>query len=160
MIFLTMLISLDKVECGRDCFFLFASIVRGDGGTITIGDRTNVQDGAVIHADPLAPAIIGSDVSIGHGACVHGCTVGDACIIGINSTVLNGAKIGAGSIIAAGAVVPENMEIPENSLVVGIPAKVVRTTPSLRQRCQMNADAYQGLKEQYEKVKFEIKSRM
>ena len=102
------------------------AVLRGDVEAITVGDETNVQDGAVLHADPGMPCTVGDRVTIGHRATVHGCTVGDECLIGIGATVLNGARIGSQSIIGAHALVPEGMEIPSGVLAVGVPAKVRR----------------------------------
>ena len=149
-----------RVECGEDCFFLFGSVARGDGGSISIGDRVNLQDNACIHADPHAPVVVGNDVSIGHGAVVHGCTIESGTIVGMNSTVLNGARVGKGCIIGAGAVVPENAVIPDFSLAVGIPAKVIRTNPAMIEQCMLNSAAYQQLKQQYKAGEFRIVSKM
>ena len=149
-----------RVQCGENCFFLFGAVVRGDGGTIQIGARVNVQDNACIHADPHAPAVIGDDVSIGHGAVVHGCTIGSGTIVGMNATVLNGAQVGKGCIIGAGAVVPENAVVPDYSLAVGIPAKVVRTNPAMEQQCMLNSAAYQSLKCDYENGAHKIVSKL
>jgi carbonic anhydrase/acetyltransferase-like protein (isoleucine patch superfamily) len=102
------------------------AVIRGDIEAVTVGDETNVQDGAVLHADPGMPCVVGDRVTIGHRATVHGCTVADECLIGIGATVLNGATIGRQSIIGAHALVPEGMEVPEGVLVVGVPAKVRR----------------------------------
>lgn len=104
----------------------FGVVVRGDTNTISVGEGTNLQDNVVVHADPDAPCSIGSGVSVGHGAVVHGCTVEDDSLIGINATVLNHAVIGAGSLVAAGSVVLEGTIVPPGSLVAGIPAKVRR----------------------------------
>ncbi|MCZ4066381.1 gamma carbonic anhydrase family protein [Microbacterium sp. NE2HP2] len=104
----------------------YNAVIRGDRSRIVIGDRSNVQDGVVIHVDAGSPAKIGDDVSIGHNAVVHGCTVEDGCLIGMNSTILSGAVIGAGSLVAGGAVVLEGTVIPAGSLVAGVPAKVRR----------------------------------
>lgn len=102
-------------------------VARGDVDYISIGECTNVQDLACLHVADDKPCIIGDYVTIGHGAVVHGCEIEDHVLIGMNATVLTGAKIGRGSVIAAGALVKENMVVPENSLVVGVPGKVVRT---------------------------------
>jgi len=102
------------------------AVIRGDIERVDVGDDTNVQDGAVLHADPGMPCVVGDRVTIGHRATVHGCTVADECLIGIGATVLNGAAIGRQSIIGAHALVPEDMEVPEGVLVVGVPAKVRR----------------------------------
>ncbi len=102
------------------------AVIRGDTEDIAVGEDTNVQDGAVLHADPGFPCTLGARVTVGHLACVHGCAVGDEALIGIGAVVLNGARIGAGSIVGAGAVVPEGVEIPEGSMVLGVPGRVVR----------------------------------
>lgn len=102
------------------------AVIRGDTEDITVGYETNIQDGAVLHADPGMPCTLGDRVTVGHLACVHGCMVGDEALVGIGAVVLNGARIGAGSIVGAGAVVPEGVEVPPGSMVLGIPGKVVR----------------------------------
>ncbi len=104
----------------------FGAVLRGDTDRIEVGEGSNVQDNAVLHTDAGSPCIVGANVTIGHGAVVHGCTVGDGALIGINATVLSGAHVGAGSIIGAGAVVMEGASIPPGRLAVGVPAKVVR----------------------------------
>ncbi|GAA4538651.1 gamma carbonic anhydrase family protein [Pseudonocardia xishanensis] len=114
------------VIVGASSGVFYSAVVRADLESVTIGERSNVQDGAVVHADPGSPARIGDDVSIGHNAVVHGCTVEDGCLIGMNSTVLNGAVIGAQSLVAANALVPEGTVVPPRSLVAGVPGKVRR----------------------------------
>lgn len=104
----------------------FSAVLRGDVEQITVGANSNVQDGAVVHADHGVPAVIGAGVTIGHQATIHGCTIGDNSLIGINAVVLNKAKIGANCVIGANSLVPEGMEIPDGSLVMGSPAKVKR----------------------------------
>lgn len=115
-----------RVSLGARASVWPTAVVRGDIEEITVGDDTNVQDGAVLHADPGMPCVVGDRVTIGHQATVHGCTVGDECLIGIGATVLNGARIGSQSIVGAHALVPEGMVVPEGVLVVGVPAKVRR----------------------------------
>jgi carbonic anhydrase/acetyltransferase-like protein (isoleucine patch superfamily) len=105
----------------------FNVVIRGDNDPIVIGERTNIQDGAILHTDPGYTLALGKDVTVGHQAMLHGCEVGDGSLIGISAVVLNGAKIGKGCLIGANALVPEGMVIPDNSLVVGSPAKVKRT---------------------------------
>lgn len=114
------------VKLGHSCTVLFGAVVRGDADRIEIGDCTNIQDLVCIHADPGIPVAIGDRVTIGHGAIVHGATVESDCLIGLRATILNGAVIGRGSVVAAGALVTEGKIIPPNSLVMGMPAKVVR----------------------------------
>jgi len=104
----------------------FNAVIRGDNELITIGENSNVQDGAVLHTDPGSPIVIGKDVTIGHKVMLHGCTIGDGTLVGINSVVLNGARIGRGCLIGANALITEGKEIPDGSLVMGAPGKVVR----------------------------------
>ena len=100
------------------------AVLRGDVHTITVGEESNIQDGAVLHGmKDLHPVVVGNRVTIGHNATVHGCTVEDDVLIGMGATVLNGARIGAGSIVAAGALVPEGTQVPPGSLVAGVPAR-------------------------------------
>jgi carbonic anhydrase/acetyltransferase-like protein (isoleucine patch superfamily) len=104
----------------------FATVVRGDNDVITIGARTNVQDACVLHADAGFPLTIGAEVTVGHQAMLHGCTIGDGTLIGIQAVVLNGAVIGRECIVGAGALIAEGKTIPDRSLVVGSPGRVVR----------------------------------
>ena len=115
-----------KVRIAADANVWFGAVLRGDIDEIVLGERSNLQDNAVIHTEAGNPTIIGTDVSIGHAAVVHGCVVEDGCLIGMNATVLNGAVIGANSLVAAGAVVLEGTVVPPRSLVAGIPGKVRR----------------------------------
>ena len=108
-----------------DANIWFGAAVRGDMDSIYIGKGSNVQDNAVVHVDKGFPVRIGENVTIGHGAIVHGCTVGDNVLVGMGAIILNGAKIGDNCIIGAGATVTQNKEIPANSLLVGCPAKVI-----------------------------------
>ena len=101
--------------------------IRGDNERITIGAGSNVQEGAVMHTDPGFPLTVGSNVTIGHQAMLHGCTIGDGALIGIQAVILNGARIGKGCLVGAGALVTEGKEFPDNSLIIGAPAKAVRT---------------------------------
>lgn len=104
----------------------FGAVIRGDNGPISIGDRANIQDGAVLHADPGFPLSIGADVTIGHRAVVHGCTVGEGALIGMGAIVLNGAAIGPGCLVGAGALVTEGKRFEPGQLILGAPAKAVR----------------------------------
>lgn len=104
----------------------FGAVLRADIAPITIGEGSNVQDNAVVHVDYEVPAVVGDYVTIGHSAVIHGCTIGDNCIIGMGAVILSGAVIGSNSIVGAGALVTENRVFPGNSLIVGIPARVVR----------------------------------
>ncbi len=105
----------------------FNAVLRGDNELITVGENSNIQDGAVLHTDPGVPLSIGRNVTVGHKVMLHGCTIGDNSLIGINSVVLNGAVIGKNCLIGANSLVTEGKEIPDGSLVMGSPAKVVKT---------------------------------
>ncbi len=104
----------------------FGAVLRGDNEPITLGARSNVQDNSVLHTDPGFPLTLGEDVTVGHQVMLHGCTVGDGSLIGIQAVVLNGAKIGKNCLVGAGAIVTEGKEFPDNSLILGAPAKWVR----------------------------------
>jgi carbonic anhydrase/acetyltransferase-like protein (isoleucine patch superfamily) len=105
----------------------YGAVLRGDNEWITIGARSNIQDGSVLHTDIGFALTLGEDVTVGHQAMLHGCTIGDGALIGIQAVVLNGAKIGNNCLVGAGAIVTEGKEFPEGSLILGAPAKVVRT---------------------------------
>jgi len=115
------------VELGDDVSIWFGAVIRGDTEVIRVGRCSNVQDGAVLHADIGFPLVVGDHVTVGHQVMLHGCTIGDGSLIGIQAVVLNGAKIGRNCIVGAGSVVTEGKEFPDNSLILGAPAKVVRT---------------------------------
>ena len=116
-----------SVVLGHEASVWFNGVVRGDNDLITIGDGTNIQDSAVLHVDEGFPLTLGTNVSVGHHAMLHGCTVEDGALVGINAVVLNSAVIGRGSLVGAGALVAEGKVIPERSLVVGSPGRIVRT---------------------------------
>jgi carbonic anhydrase/acetyltransferase-like protein (isoleucine patch superfamily) len=121
----------------------FGAVLRGDGDSIEVGDGSNVQDGCVLHADPGFPVRLGSGVSIGHNAVVHGCVVEDGALVGMGAVVMNGARVGRGSLVAAGTVVLEGTDIPPRSLVAGVPGKVRRELSEDEVRgLQGNADRY------------------
>lgn len=113
-----------KVSLAAEASVFFTAVLRGDMDSISIGPRSNIQDGCVVHTDEGFPAVVGAGVSVGHRAVLHGCTVEDDSLIGMGAVVLNGAVVGAGSLVAAGAVVTEGMQIPPGSLVAGVPAKI------------------------------------
>jgi carbonic anhydrase/acetyltransferase-like protein (isoleucine patch superfamily) len=124
--------------------------LRGDADKITLGDRSNVQENAVLHVDPGFPVSIGHDCIIGHGAIVHGATLGNHVLVGMHATVLNGAVIGNFCIIGANALVTEEMQIPDYSVVMGSPAKVVKQlTESQIEKVKRNAQAYVDLSKAY-----------
>jgi carbonic anhydrase/acetyltransferase-like protein (isoleucine patch superfamily) len=114
------------VTVGAESSIWYGAVLRGDMAPIVIGDQTNLQDGTVVHVDEDVPCRIGSRVGVGHRVILHGCTVEDECLIGMGSVLLNEVVIGGGSVVAAGAVLPEGMQVPPGSLVMGVPARIVR----------------------------------
>jgi carbonic anhydrase/acetyltransferase-like protein (isoleucine patch superfamily) len=131
------------VVLGAGASVWFSVVIRGDNDTIRIGERTNIQDGSVCHSDPGCPLVIGNNVTVGHNAMVHGCTIGDGTLVGINAVVLNGAKVGRNCVIGANSLVPEGMEIPDGSLVMGVPARLKRElTPEEQKHFSSNANHY------------------
>ena len=114
------------VRFGKDCSVWYNAVVRGDSDVIKIGDMVNIQDGAILHVSPGFPMELGSKVSIGHGAIVHGATVEEGSLIGMGAILLNGSRIGKNSLVAAGSLVPEGREYPEGVLIMGSPARVIR----------------------------------
>ncbi|MDB5686275.1 MAG: acetyltransferase, partial [Rhizorhabdus sp.] len=111
---------------GREVSIWFRAVIRADNTPIILGDRTNIQEGAMLHSDPHAPLSIGADCTIGHHAILHGCTIGNGVLVGMGATVLNNAVIGDDCLIGAGALVTEGKSFPPGSLIVGAPAKAVR----------------------------------
>ncbi|MEE7476452.1 gamma carbonic anhydrase family protein [Methylobacterium hispanicum] len=116
-----------QVHLGAGASVWFGAVLRGDNEPMRVGAGSNIQDGAVLHSDPGFPLTIGEGVTVGHRAIVHGCTVGDGTLIGMGATILNGARIGRGCIVGANALVKEGAEFPDGSLIVGMPARVVRS---------------------------------
>ena len=128
------------------------AVIRGDTDAIIIGPDTNVQDGTIIHVDHGVPTTIGARVGIGHRAIVHGATVADDVLIAMGAILLNRVHVGTGSIIGAGAVCTEGMQIPPNSLVLGVPARVVReTTDAERGRIRQTVESYLALQDEYKR---------
>ena len=122
------------------------AVLRGDFDAVEVGEDSNVQDNVVVHVDRGLPARIGKRVTVGHAAVVHGCVVGDDCLIGMNATINSGAIIGRGSVVASGAVVPERAEFPEESVIVGVPAKILRPVDEvLRTRIELSWKIYRDL---------------
>src|SRR5918997_6899548 len=114
------------VTIGEDASVWYHAVLRGDMAPIVIGAQSNIQDGTVVHVDEGVPCTIGRRVAVGHRVILHGCTVGDDCLIGMGSVLLNRVRIGEGSVVAAGAVLPEGMQVPPGSLVMGVPGRIVR----------------------------------
>jgi carbonic anhydrase/acetyltransferase-like protein (isoleucine patch superfamily) len=138
------------VQLGDSCSVWYGAVLRGDGDKIVVGNRTNIQDTCVVHVDPGFPVHIGHDCILGHGAIVHGATLGNHVLVGMRATVLNGAKIGNYCIIGAHALVAEGMQIPDYSIVMGTPAKVVKQlTNEQIDKVKRNADAYVELAKIY-----------
>ena len=132
-----------RVQLGEGASVWYGAVLRGDNEWITLGARSNVQDGSVLHTDMGSPLTLGDDVTVGHQAMLHGCTVGDGSLIGIQAVVLNGATIGRRCLVGAGAVVTEGKEFPDGSLILGAPAKAVRSiTPEQVERLRFGALHY------------------
>ncbi|MEW9303910.1 gamma carbonic anhydrase family protein [Labrys neptuniae] len=115
-----------RVILAEDANIWFGAVLRGDNEPMTVGARSNIQDGAVLHSDPGFPLTIGEDCTIGHSAILHGCTIGAGSLIGMGATILNGARIGKGCLVGANALITEGKEFPDHSLIVGSPARVLR----------------------------------
>jgi len=142
------------VSLGAGASIWYNAVLRADGAAIVVGARSNVQDNVSIHVDRGHPVSIGDDVSIGHNAVVHGCTIGDGSLIGMGSVVLSGAEIGPGCLVAGGAVVLEGTVVPAGSLVAGVPAKVRRAlTEEEREKIRRNAASYLGHSELHERAR-------
>lgn len=116
-----------SITLGEDVGIWFGATLRGDNEPMTVGRGTNIQEGVMVHSDPGFPASIGENCTIGHHAIIHGCTIGDNSLIGMGATILNGARIGKNCLVGANALVTEGKEFPDNSLIVGSPARAVRT---------------------------------
>jgi carbonic anhydrase/acetyltransferase-like protein (isoleucine patch superfamily) len=132
-----------RVELGEEASVWYGAVLRGDNDRIALGARTNVQENSVLHTDAGIQLVIGDDVTVGHQAMIHGCTIGDGTLVGIQAIVLNGARIGKHCLVGAGALVTEGKEFPDGSLIVGSPAKVVRTLdPAAIERLMHSARHY------------------
>ena len=136
------------IEAGASVWF--GAVIRGDSSAVRIGPRTNIQDNCTIHTDESAPCIIGADCSIGHGAIVHGATLGDRVLVGMHATVLSGARLGDDVIVGSSALVAEGRHIEPGQLVLGVPGRPVRaTTPVERERVMRGCQNYQRYAEEY-----------
>ncbi|ABX31379.1 ferripyochelin binding protein (fbp) [Petrotoga mobilis SJ95] len=140
------------VKIAKGSSIWYNATLRADIGSITIGEFSNIQDNSVVHIDTEYPTIIGNYVTIGHNAIIHGCEISDNCLIGMGAIILNGAKIGEGCLIGAGALVTENKIIPPKSLVLGVPAKVIRNlTDEEFEQIKEHAKEYFNLAKSYSK---------
>ena len=132
-----------KVTLGENSSVWFGVVVRGDNAPITVGAGSNIQDQSVLHTDHDKPLVIGENVTIGHQVMLHGCTIGDGSLIGIQAVVLNGAKIGKNCLVGAGSLVTEGKEFPDDSMIFGSPAKAVRQlSPEQIEGLKMSAESY------------------
>ena len=139
-----------EVTLGAESSVWFHAVLRGDINAIVVGDRSNVQDGVVMHVTKTLPVRVGRGVTVGHMAMIHGCTIGDRVLIGMNAVVLDGATVGSDSLVAAGSVVREGFTVPEGVLVAGVPARIVRDlTPDERSFLRTSADNYVGYASSY-----------
>ena len=140
------------VEIGEESSVWMCVVIRGDVNRVRIGSRSNVQDGTIVHVMKDTHAtLIGNDVTIGHAAVVHGCTIEDRCLIGMGAILLNGVMVGSGSIVAAGTLLPEGTQVPPRSLVMGSPGKVRRTLSDADlDEIQMYADRYVAYRLDYQ----------
>lgn len=145
------------VSIGDHSSVWYGAVIRADVEKIIIGERSNIQDTAVIHADYGDPSIIGNDVTVGHGAIIHGATIGDNSLVGMRATVLNRAKIGKYCIIGAHALVTEGMIVPDYSMVLGVPGKIVKQLPTqVEQTLKHSADHYVEMAQRHAKGEFEL----
>lgn len=134
---------LGDVRLGEQASVWYQCVLRADMEPITVGARSNIQDLTIVHVDEGMPCTIGDDVTVGHRAIIHACTIENGALIGMGAVLLNNVVVGAGSVIAAGAVVPENMKIPPGSLVMGVPAKIRgEVSPALKERIRLGVDHY------------------
>lgn len=141
-----------NVSIEKDASVFFQAVIRGDKDAILIKEGSNIQDRCVLHTDPMHSLEIGKRVSVGHGCILHGCRIGDDCLIGMGAIILNGASIESHCIIGAGALVSEGMHIPKGSVVVGIPARIIKqcSDEQIRQ-IEENAKQYMKLSKEYRK---------
>jgi carbonic anhydrase/acetyltransferase-like protein (isoleucine patch superfamily) len=144
-----------NVVIGENCGIWENAVIRGDLNEIKIGDGSNIQDCCVIHTSEKYPVKIGKNVSIGHGAIIHGAIIEDDCLIGMNSTILNGARIGKGSLVGANTLVKEEMDVPNNSLVLGVPGKIVKKDEGLVRGIILNAESYRRLAREHKEGKYD-----
>lgn len=141
-----------RVRMKKDSSIWFGAVLRGDNEWIELGERSQIQDNATLHTDPGFPMVIGSNCVIGHNVILHGCTIGENSLVGMGAIMLNGSKIGKNCLVGAGAVVTEGKEFPDNSLIVGSPARVIRSIDDkLKAMIAGGADVYVRRSKQYAK---------
>ena len=141
-----------KVEILENANIWFGTRLRGDMNNIVIGRNTNIQENSVVHVDSKSPCIIGNNVTIGHGAIIHGCNIADNVLVGMGSIILNNAKIGNNTIIGAGSLITQGKEFPEGVLILGNPAKVIRELTKVEvESIKKSADNYVSLSKKYKK---------
>ena len=141
---------LGDVELGDNVSIWYNAVIRADHDKVTIGERTNVQDGVVMHVDHGVPITIGTDNVIGHNAIIHGCTLGDNNLIGMGCTIMNNVKIGNCCVIGANTLIKENMEIPDYSMVVGVPGKIIKQLPEgVKDMIQLGVAEYMNEAQKY-----------
>ena len=141
-----------KVRLLRSASVWFGAVLRGDNEWIEVGEGSNVQDNSTCHTDPGFPLVIGKNVTVGHNVILHGCTLADDSLVGMGSIVMNGAKIGRGAVVGAGSVITEGKEFPDDSLIIGSPARVIRTlTPEQASAMGRAAKSYQIRGPQFKK---------
>lgn len=139
------------VEIGNDCSIWYGVVLRGDVNFIRVGSRSNIQDNCVVHVEHgVHPTVIAEEVTIGHGAIVHGCTIARGALIGMGSRILDGARIGENALVGAGALVPQGMHVPPRTLAIGVPAKVKRAlTDKEVAELEQSWRSYVGYKDKY-----------
>ncbi len=141
------------VRFGPDCSVWFGAVLRADINSVILGARCNVQDNCVLHVSRRLPCVLADEVSMGHGAIVHACTIGSSTLVGMGARVLDGAVVGARVLIAAGAVVPEGMNVPDGHLVAGVPARVIKpVSADLQTRIGRIAGDYVAYQELYPSI--------
>jgi carbonic anhydrase/acetyltransferase-like protein (isoleucine patch superfamily) len=149
-------IIIGDVVVERGCSIWSFAVIRADLSSVRIGEGSSIQEHCQIHGNPGKPTIIGKNVSVGHAAIIHAAKIDNLVIVGMNSCILDGAEIGSGSIVGAGAVITENMKVPEGSLVVGVPAKIIRQgDPSLKEQAKRNAEAYHKLRDAHKRGEYQ-----
>ena len=143
-----------KVRVGAQTSVWFNSILRGDINYIEVGDRTNIQDGCMLHVTHEDPVVVGEEVTVGHGVILHGSTVESGCLVAMGAIILDGARVGTGSLVAAGALITPGMHVPKNSLVMGVPGRIVRElTEQERTRLKLNWQVYVRYAADYRNLK-------